>query len=122
MAYKGGAFFQQPELESIRRMRESAIRLPDGSGFFTGTVETTEGGPGSGPRKGQRLSGKGSIEERSRALSKALGGLTKPDRWGIQEHQERAESHSLAGLYASARNEMSKAERMYHEKLYEKNL
>lgn len=45
-------FLPTDELESVRRMREAAGRLPDGSGFFTATVKTEsdEGGPGSGPR------------------------------------------------------------------------
>jgi hypothetical protein len=40
MAYKGMPIFKQEELTSLKRMRESAGVLPDGSGFFTATVQT----------------------------------------------------------------------------------
>jgi hypothetical protein len=63
MSYRGDpANIGIPELESVRRLREGAVRLPDGSGFFVGTVgkkkkkESSEGGPGSGPRKGKHSS------------------------------------------------------------------
>lgn len=74
MSYRGTTQFPQQELTSVkrvreaaklevkegRRLREAAGRLPDGSGFATGTVYSKKerearkmraGGPGSGPRK-----------------------------------------------------------------------
>ena len=40
MAYRGIPIFKQEELTSLKRLRESAGVLPDGSGFFTATVKT----------------------------------------------------------------------------------
>jgi len=53
---RGATAIQFPELESVRRLLESKgmHKLPDGSGFFVGTVESAEGGPGRGRHKSAR--------------------------------------------------------------------
>jgi hypothetical protein len=67
-----------PELTSVKRMRESAGRLPDGSGFFTATVKTPskEGGPGSGPQGGRHPKTKSSsmskIPDHNKVKAKVL--------------------------------------------------
>lgn len=109
MASRGIPFFQQPELESVRRMREAkeneaidkrtskrlreargAVRLPDDSGFMVGTV--SEAGPSfGGPR--QRI-------EKATARMQTGGPGSGPRKGAgggkTAEHQKIMKDHGLS--------------------------
>lgn len=98
------------ELSSVKRLRESAGRLPDGSGFFTATVhsgpgkkkESTEGGPGSGPRP-HGGSGKQSSKDKSTQRRRGYGeGQMPPGKVAKDAEKAAAYLKGVPGFHSTA--------------------
>lgn len=120
MSYRGGPFFQQDELTSVRRMRESGLQPP---ATMTGTKPALaledEGGPGSGRHKGaqtNREHRKAANYHEDKANKAWDSGNKKSARlheraahahWVAARHQE--EGHTIAGRASKHANKLSSA-------------
>jgi hypothetical protein len=125
MSYRGDpANIGIPELESVRRLREGAVRLPDGSGFFVGTVgkkkqkrESAEGGPGSGPRGGGKSKARKAAVDRHISLRQRWYKIhnhpaASPDVDAVNHSLNKAAKALQTGDYSAAKSHHDRADRI----------